>query len=84
MDLITSSIDIRYCVYCGAQIQGPGSWGHDDNCRTKHNTVSDAALNEPELLSVDEALQRLDAATEDYREALDREAVAAPNPEDPK
>jgi hypothetical protein len=24
--------DVRYCDRCGAQIEGDGSWGHDDNC----------------------------------------------------
>lgn len=48
MDLIINSVDIRYCEYCGAQIQGPRSWGHDDNCRTRFELAAvSPPTNEP-------------------------------------
>lgn len=35
--------DRRYCDRCGAQISGPGSWGHDDNCPKKHRAAKSLA-----------------------------------------
>lgn len=27
----------RYCNLCGAQIEGPNAWGHDDDCPKKES-----------------------------------------------
>lgn len=29
---VEKTATVCYCERCGAQIEGPGSWGHDDNC----------------------------------------------------
>lgn len=33
--LLARDSKIRYCDRCGAQIEGKGAWGHDDNCPKK-------------------------------------------------